>query len=109
MPANENLAALASQQINMAVYLAGNDAERLQQELSRALPPRTPVVCVSRASWPDEVIVRCHLAQLAASVKAHNLSRQTIFLILPHTTANAKSKLYDKSFTHSHRKGNEHG
>lgn len=109
MPYHEELASLASHQTSMAIYLAGHESSKVQAQLLRTLPPQTPVICVSRASWPDEIIAHTTLDQLVACVQSNNMGRQTIFLVLPHSELKANSRLYDQAFTHSFRKGHDHG
>lgn len=104
MPKAERLADLASHGTSMAIYLSGQDPERLQRELSASLPVSTPIICASRVSWPDQVIVKTTLVNLSKTVKEHGMGRQTIFLILPASGEDfARSKLYDANFSHSFR------
>lgn len=104
MPANENLAELASHGINLAIYLAGQQPEKLQFELAKVLAPETCVICASRISWPDEQIIRTTLAELAICVRQHALGRQTLFLILPAYGGEIiPSRLYSANFRHQFR------
>lgn len=110
MPDNEKLADLAKHGINMAIYLAGPDSAELQNELQGAMPKDTPVICVSRASWPDEKIIQTTIGNLAECCASNNIGRQTVFLIMPHLERDAgRSCLYNGDFSHNYRKGKKHG
>lgn len=104
-PQAQSPGALAKTGAPLAIYLSAASAEKLRDELLTALPPSTPVICVQRAGWPGEKIIRCALKELAES--ARGLERQTIFLVLPAETAKIASRLYDKSFSHGFRKAED--
>ncbi|MGH2814524.1 MAG: precorrin-4 C(11)-methyltransferase, partial [Actinomycetota bacterium] len=40
-----------------------------------------PVAVVARASWPDEVVLRCTLAELADQVRADGIRRTAIIVV----------------------------
>ncbi len=104
VPEAESLRALAAHKSSMAIYLSAGDPEGLARELLAAgLAPDTPVGVACRLGWPDEQTFFTTIATLAADVHAHGITRQTIFLILPHHDAKARSKLYDPGFSHGFR------
>ncbi|NDY58560.1 precorrin-4 C(11)-methyltransferase [Desulfovibrio sulfodismutans] len=104
VPEAESLRALAAHQSSMAIYLSAGDPEGLARELLAAgLCPDTPVGVACRVGWPDEQTFFTTIASLPADVHAHDITRQTLFLVLPHHDAEARSKLYDPDFTHGFR------
>jgi precorrin-4/cobalt-precorrin-4 C11-methyltransferase len=104
VPESESLRALAAHRTSMAVYLSAGDPEGLQRELLAAgLSPDTPIGVASRLGWPGEQTFFTTLGALPQDVHARDITRQTIFLILPHQSAEARSKLYDPDFSHGFR------
>ncbi|MDQ7831075.1 MAG: precorrin-4 C(11)-methyltransferase [Desulfovibrionaceae bacterium] len=100
----ESLRALAAHNSSMAIYLSAGDPEGLERELLAAgLSPDTPVGVACRLGWPDEQTFFSTIATLAADVHAHGITRQTIFLVLPHHDAKARSRLYAPDFAHGFR------
>ena len=104
VPAREHLHLLAQHKASMAVYLSAASAQALQDELSRSLPPETPVFCAHMVSWPEEQLYWTTLGELAQCITSHNLTRQTVFLVLPaENSPGAPSRLYAADFAHGYR------
>ncbi len=105
-PAGEAMAALAAHGTTMAVFLSAARSGQLQAELlGGGYDPATPVLVAYRATWPDELVVRCTVATLAETVKAHKLWKHTLFLVGPALTARGgRSHLYHPGHFHSHRR-----
>ena len=61
-----------------------------------------PVVIAVRASWPDELIIRCRLDELHRTVKAERIRRTALILVgrVLATTDHDDSKLYDAEHFH---------
>ena len=98
------LAALAAPGSSMAVYLSAREAGTLQAELLRYLPPETAVLCAHLVGWPEEELHWTRLADLAYCVARHNLTRQTVFLVLPgECRKGTASRLYTADFSHACR------
>lgn len=105
MPAGETIREFARHGTTMAVFLSAARSVRLQAELlAGGYPPETPVVVAHRVSWPDELLLRCWLADLATTVKQHRLWKHTLFLVGPALAAGgARSRLYHPGFFTAHR------
>ena len=104
VPERESLAALAAHGSSMAVYLSAREAGTLQAELLRHLPPETAVLCAHLVGWPEEELHWTRLADLAHCVARHNLTRQTVFLILPgECRKGTASRLSAADFAHACR------
>lgn len=96
MPARETVRAMAAHRTTMAVYLSAARAARLQRELlAGGYPEDTPVVIAHRVSWPDELLLTCHLDALAATTRRHRLWKHTLFLVGPAlASSGTRSHLY---------------
>jgi precorrin-4/cobalt-precorrin-4 C11-methyltransferase len=109
MPAGEEIAALARHGTTMAVFLSAARSGQLQAELlSGGYPPDTPVLVAYRATWPDELVVRCTVGTLAHTVKLRKLWKHTLFLIGPalaaHPSQGTRSHLYHPGHFHGFRR-----
>ena len=104
MPPREHLRLLAQHGASMAVYLSAGSAQALQAELLTSLPPETPVFCAHMVSWPEEQLHWTTLGELAQCITSNNLTRQTVFLVLPaENRQGAPSRLYAADFSHGYR------
>ncbi len=106
MPPGEEVAELARHGTTMALFLSAARSGQLQEELlAGGYPPGTPCVIAYRVSWPDELVVRCELADLAATMKAHRLWKHTLVLAGPALTAEGtRSHLYHPGHFHEYRR-----
>ncbi|MCS6926528.1 MAG: precorrin-4 C(11)-methyltransferase [Candidatus Binatia bacterium] len=112
MPNGEQLHDLARHGATIALYLSAQLIAQAARELRVGYPADTPVAVVANASLPDQQIVRGTLDDIAALVKAAGIRAQAIILVGPaldpaikRTAAARKSRLYDRTFTHSFRQG----
>jgi len=105
VPDAESLRSLAAHRCSLAIYLSVHKADYVQTELlAGGLDPKTPVALVHRLGWPGEQRLLTSLDQLALAVAEHDLTRQTIILVLPGQTLPAiRSRLYDPNFSHGYR------
>lgn len=101
MPAGETIREFARHGTTMAVFLSAARSGRLQAELlAGGYPPDTPVVIAHQVTWPDELLLRCQLSELAATIEQHGLSQHTLFLVGPALGAGgARSRLYHPGFS----------
>jgi precorrin-4 C11-methyltransferase len=106
MPRGEEVAALASHGTTMALFLSAARSGQLQDELlAGGYPPETPCVVAYRVTWPDELVERCRLDELAATVKARRLWKHTLVLVGPALAAGGtRSHLYHPGHFHEYRK-----
>jgi precorrin-4/cobalt-precorrin-4 C11-methyltransferase len=105
MPAGERLEALAGHGATMALFLSAGRASELQAELlAGGYPPDEPCAVIHRATWPDELVVRCSLGRLAEQVAEAGIERQALVLIGPALReAGTRSHLYDPKHAHRFR------
>lgn len=106
MPANEKLVELARHGTTMALFLSVGRPRELQQELlDGGYGADTACAVVHRASWPDELVLRCRLDELAATIREHRITRQALVLVGPGLTdSGARSHLYDPGHGHRFRR-----
>lgn len=105
VPETEKLRDMAKHRCAMAVYLSAAHPERLVEELrAGGLEDEIVVVIAYRVGWPEQKIVRTNIGNLCTTVAEHNLTRQTVFLVLPgEDNKEHFSKLYDAGFLHGFR------
>ncbi|MDP9497559.1 MAG: precorrin-4 C(11)-methyltransferase [Actinomycetota bacterium] len=107
MPPGETVRGFAAHGTTMAVFLSAARARTLQDELlaGGAYDDDTPCVVAYAATWPDELVVRCRLGDLAETVRAHRLYKHTLVLVGPALAAGGtRSHLYDPGHFHEHRR-----
>jgi len=104
MPETEALRQLARHQASLALYLSVADPETARAELlAGGYPPHTRVGVAHRVGWPEEELHLSTIEDFPDLVRSRNLTRQTLFLVLPGYGAKTRSKLYDPDFTHGSR------
>jgi precorrin-4/cobalt-precorrin-4 C11-methyltransferase len=81
MPDGEDLASLGATGATLVLHLAVQNITQVVSELLPHYGPACPAAVVARASWPDEVVIRCPLAELAAQIRAHDIRRTAIIVI----------------------------
>jgi precorrin-4/cobalt-precorrin-4 C11-methyltransferase len=108
VPERENLRSLAEHRSTLVIYLSTGLLERVASELAEVYGPEAPVVVAYRVSWPDQHFIRGTLTDIAAQVKEAGITRQALIIVGPALAAwegrlKAKSRLYDRTFTHGWR------
>ncbi|MFC0865954.1 precorrin-4 C(11)-methyltransferase [Sphaerimonospora cavernae] len=106
MPPGETVRGFAAHGTTMALFLSAARAVRLQQELlAGGYPPETPCVVGHRVTWEDELVLRCRLDELASTMRASRLWKQTLVLVGPALGASGtRSHLYHPGHFHGHRR-----
>lgn len=106
MPAGESLAKLGASGATLCLFLSAGLARDIERDLAPHYGPDCPVAVVVRASWPDQAILRCRLDALAATLKEHKVTKTAMIIVGRVLLKDGEaSKLYDKAFTHSYRRG----
>jgi precorrin-4/cobalt-precorrin-4 C11-methyltransferase len=107
MPEGEDIRSFASHRTTMAIFLSAAHPRALQQELLEGgYSPDTPCTIVYKASWPDELVIKCPLEELADRIREAGFTRQALILVGPGLAAGGtRSHLYSPHFSHSFRKG----
>lgn len=111
VPEREQISAIAKLGATMVIYLSVGMVEKVvEQLLLGAYTGSTSVAVVCRASWDDEQIIQCTLAELAEKVHLAGIDRQALIIVGDVLAARreglkAKSLLYDGEFSHGFREG----
>jgi precorrin-4/cobalt-precorrin-4 C11-methyltransferase len=106
VPAGEDLEDLARHGCALVLYLSASRAEEAQGKLlDGGYSEQTPVVIASRVGWPGEQILFTRLGKMAATAARESVTRQAVFLVLPHQEGEAPaSRLYSRDFEHGFRR-----
>lgn len=105
MPPRERVRDFAAHGATMALYLSVARSKRLQDELlAGGYPPDTPCVVAHAATWPEQLILHCDLADLAETCKRHRLWKHTLVLVGPALASSGRrSYLYHPGEFHTLR------
>ncbi len=106
VPEREEISLLAQHGSSMAIFLSSGMLPELQERLlAGAYTADTPAAIVYKASWPDEMTVRCTLGTLAATGERHGIRKTALILVGDFLGDHyERSKLYDPSFATEFRK-----
>lgn len=106
MPSGEQVAEFARHGTTMALFLSAARSGQLQDELlAGGYSPQTPCVVAFQVTWPDELIVHCVLADLAATIREHKLWKHTLVLVGPGlASGGSRSHLYHPGHFHGFRR-----
>ncbi len=109
VPELEALSLLASHQATLMIYLSVTMIDEVVAELIQGgYRKDTPAAVVMRATWPDQTIVRGSLADIGDKVREARITKTAIICVgrvFGENPFKAASKLYDKQFSHSLRRG----
>ncbi len=84
VPDRESLDKLAAHHSSLVIFLSAGMLARVVEELIGAgYSEDTPVAVVFRASWPDELIVRGTLSDIAAKVEAAEITHHALIVVSP--------------------------
>ncbi len=108
VPETQRLKSLARTRATLCIFLSTHKIAEVAQILSEDYGADCPVAVVYRASWPDQVIFRGVLADIAQKVKTAGINKTAMIVVgtaLKQT--GIASKLYDAAFTHEFREGTQ--
>ena len=83
MPSGERLADLAAHGATMVIHLGAQAIEEIAASLIPHYGESCPTAVVARATWPDEVVLRARLADIAADVRDADIKRTATILVGP--------------------------
>ncbi len=82
MPEGEDLTALAGAAGTLVIHLAAHRIDAIVPELTAAgYRPDTPVAVVAFASWPQEIILRGTLADIADQMRQTGVTRTAVIIV----------------------------
>lgn len=112
LPQGAGLKELARIPATLAIFLSAALAKDVVGDLlAGGMAADTPVAVVARATWPDEEIFWSTVGTLRTDLRNRRIRRQALFLVGPALTALKEamlppaSRLYDRSYTHMFRRG----
>jgi precorrin-4/cobalt-precorrin-4 C11-methyltransferase len=107
MPEREKLAAFAATGATLAIHLAIPVIDKIVAELTPFYGADCPAAVVVRASWPNEIVLRGTLADIADKVAAVRAERTALVLVGRALAAEAfrDSALYDPGYRRRFRGG----
>ena len=111
MPPGEQLKDLAAHGCTMVIFLSITRMTKVVRELtSSGYTVDTPVAVVYRVGWPDELVIRGTLKDIAGKVRAAKITLQALIIVgdavdTGMNSAGAVSHLYSADYTHRYRKG----
>ena len=106
VPEREGIASLAAHGATMVIFLSASMLEGLQAALLQgAYNEQTPAALVYKATWPEEMVVRCPLGELAKTGKEHGISKTALVLVGGFLgTDYERSRLYAPDFSTEFRR-----
>lgn len=82
MPDGEDLVTLSKPGATLVLHLAAAQIDAIvPQLLEGGYTPETPCAVVAFASWPQQQVVRCPLAELAEQTKAAGITRTAVIVV----------------------------
>ena len=82
MPAGEELGALATAGGTLVIHLAAHRIDAVVEELLTAgRAAETPVAVVAFVSWPQQVVLRGTLADIAGQVRQASVTRTAVIIV----------------------------
>ncbi len=83
MPKGEDLAGLAAHGATLVIHLGAQAIEEIAVTLTPHYGAACPAAVVARASWPDELVLRAPLAEIAARVLDAGVERTATIFVGP--------------------------
>ena len=104
VPEYQRIERLAETRATLCLFLSIGQMESLANELARHYGGDCPIAVVFHASWPDEIVIRGTLNDIAAKVRERNIEK-TAMIVVGQALArnNPESRLYSSLFSHGYR------
>jgi len=82
VPERESIRSLAAHGATMVLFLSAGLLEKISQDLTGGgYAPNTPAVIVYKASWPEEKIARCTVAEIARCAARENITKTALICV----------------------------
>lgn len=106
MPSEQDLDALARTHSTLCIFLSAHKLKDVALNLADHYGADCPAAVIHKASWPDEVIVRGTLADIAGKTDKAGIKKTAMIIVGRALDRNVPvSKLYDPAFSHEYRSG----
>lgn len=109
VPPKESIEKFAEHGATMVIFLSTGMLEELSERLVKGgYSPDSPAAIVYKASWYDEKVVRCTVAELAKAAEKNGIKKTALITVGDFLGDNySLSKLYDQKFETEFRKASE--
>lgn len=106
VPERESISLLAAHGATMVVFLSAGMARELARELiAGGYAENTPAAIVYKATWEDEIILRCTVESLGQTAEESGITKTALICVGDFLGDDyALSRLYDKNFETGFRK-----
>jgi precorrin-4/cobalt-precorrin-4 C11-methyltransferase len=107
MPNREDLATLGASGATLAIHLSVRNIREIVRELSPHYGADCPAVVAYRVGWPDQLILRGTLEDIAAQIRDAKITRTALIFVgrVFESRDFTDSKLYDAAHRHVLRPG----
>lgn len=106
MPDTQELEDLAKTLSTLCIFLSAHKVGEVADRLAQYYGADCPAAIVYRASWPDQMVIRGTLADIAAKSSEAGIKKTALILVGRALSSELPvSKLYDPAFTHEFRVG----
>lgn len=105
VPEKEEISLFAAHGATMVIFLSTGMLPQLSQRLMLGgYSGDIPAAIVYKATWPQEQVLRCTVADLAQTAKQHNITKTALIIVGNClNSAYERSRLYHPSFSHEFR------
>ncbi len=108
MPEPQRLEKLAASRATLCIFLSIHKVDEVTTTLIPHYGETCPAAVVYHASWPDQQVLRGTLKDIATKAQEADITRSALILVGEALTEpEASSKLYDATFTHGFREGED--
>ena len=110
MPEMQELEHLARTQSTLCLFLSVHKIGEVADDLIAYYGAECPAAVVFRASWPDQLLVRGSLTDIAAKVETAQIKKTAMIIVGQALSRDIPvSKLYHRHFSHGYRQGDGPG
>ncbi|HNY30399.1 MAG TPA: precorrin-4 C(11)-methyltransferase [Fibrobacteria bacterium] len=104
VPEGQKPSDFAASNATLCLFLSASSLESELRDIAKSRGEHGPAAAVWRASWPDQVVVRGTLGNLAAKVREAGFDRQILVVVGEALSGlGGRSRLYDPEFSHGWR------
>jgi len=102
MPEGEDLDTIGRTGATLAIHLSVRNLRLVEEKLTPHYGADCPVIVIYRATWPDQLIIRGTLSDIAGKVRKAKITRTALILVGPVLAATGfrDSALYDAAHQH---------
>ncbi|MEW6531360.1 MAG: precorrin-4 C(11)-methyltransferase [Thermodesulfobacteriota bacterium] len=106
VPEGQSLERLAQSKSTLCIFLSADKVAEAARAIEAHYGSDCPAAIVYRASWPDQIVIRGTLEDIAEKTRAAGITKTALILVGRALEGPAAdSKLYDPTFSHGFREG----